>query len=77
MKLSNDVEKYEIDVTKTGQNYSFFLTVVLGLVWFARLVSRYFNQPTGRVLQSVIKLRTVAIRSAVLSLFVPYALVSP
>ena len=28
MKLSNDVEKYEIEVTKMGQNYSFFLTVV-------------------------------------------------
>jgi len=25
MKLSNDVEKYEIEVTKMGQNYSFFL----------------------------------------------------
>ena len=24
MKLSNDVEKYEIEVTKMGQNYSFF-----------------------------------------------------
>ena len=23
MKLSNDVEKYEIEVTKIGQNYSF------------------------------------------------------
>ena len=29
MKLSNDVEKYEIEVTKMGQNYSFFLTVNL------------------------------------------------
>jgi len=29
MKLSNDVEKYEIEVTKMGQNYSFFLTVYL------------------------------------------------
>ena len=28
MKLSNDVEKYEIEVTKMGQNYSFFLTVL-------------------------------------------------
>ena len=27
MKLSNDVEKYEIEVTKMGQNYSLFLTV--------------------------------------------------
>ena len=27
MKLSNDVEKYKIEVTKMGQNYSFFLTV--------------------------------------------------
>ena len=27
MKLSNDVEKYEIELTKMGQNYSFFLTV--------------------------------------------------
>jgi len=27
MKLSNDVEKYEIVVTKMGQNYPFFLTV--------------------------------------------------
>ena len=27
VKLSNDVEKYEIKVTKMGQNYSFFLTV--------------------------------------------------
>ena len=26
MKLSNDVEKYEIEVTKMGQKYSFFLT---------------------------------------------------
>jgi len=26
-ELSNDVEKYEIEVTKMGQNYSFFLTV--------------------------------------------------
>ena len=24
MKMSNDVEKYEIEVTKMGQNYSFF-----------------------------------------------------
>jgi len=29
MKLSNDVEKYEIKVTKMGQNYSFFLTVYI------------------------------------------------
>ena len=29
MKLSNDVEKNEIEVTKMGQNYSFFLTVYL------------------------------------------------
>jgi len=28
MKLSNDVEKYEIEVTKMAQNYSFFLTVI-------------------------------------------------
>jgi len=28
MKLSNDVEKYEIEVTKMGQNYSCFLTVI-------------------------------------------------
>jgi len=27
MKLSNDAEKYEIEVTKMGQNYSLFLTV--------------------------------------------------
>ena len=27
MKLSNGVEKYEIEVTKMGQKYSFFLTV--------------------------------------------------
>ena len=27
MKLSNDVEKYEIEVTKMGQNYSLFLKV--------------------------------------------------
>jgi len=27
MKLSNDMEKYEIEVTKMDQNYSFFLTV--------------------------------------------------
>ena len=26
-ELSNVVEKYEIEVTKMGQNYSFFLTV--------------------------------------------------
>jgi len=32
MKLSNDVEKYEIEVTKMGQNYSFFLTVNLQLI---------------------------------------------
>jgi len=25
MKLSNDVEKYEIEVTKMGQNYSLYL----------------------------------------------------
>jgi len=25
MKLSNDVEKHEIEVTKMGENYSFFL----------------------------------------------------
>ena len=31
MKLSNDVEKYEIEVTKMDQNYSFFLTVYYGL----------------------------------------------
>jgi len=29
MELSNDVEKYEIEVNKMGQNYSFFLTVYL------------------------------------------------
>ena len=29
MKLSNDVEKYEIEVTKMGQNYSFFFTVYM------------------------------------------------
>ena len=28
MKLSNDVEKYEIEVTKMAQKYSFFLTVM-------------------------------------------------
>ena len=28
MKLSNGVEKYEIEVTKMGQNYSCFLTVI-------------------------------------------------
>jgi len=27
MKLSNDVERYEIEVTKMGQTCSFFLTV--------------------------------------------------
>ena len=27
MELSNDVEKYEIEVNKMGQNYPFFLTV--------------------------------------------------
>ena len=27
MELSNDVEKYEIEVNKMGQNYTFFLTV--------------------------------------------------
>ena len=27
MKLSSDVEKYEVEVTKMGQNYSFILTV--------------------------------------------------
>ena len=27
MKLSNDVEKYETEVNKMGQNYYFFLTV--------------------------------------------------
>ena len=27
MKVSNGVEMYEIEVTKMGQNYSFFLTV--------------------------------------------------
>jgi len=27
MKFSDDVEKYEIEVTKMGQKYSFFLTV--------------------------------------------------
>ena len=32
MKLSNDVEKYEIEVTKMGQSYSFFLTVNLQLI---------------------------------------------
>jgi len=29
MKLSNDVEKYEIEVTKMGQNYSLFFTVII------------------------------------------------
>ena len=29
MKLSNEVEKYEIEVTKMGQNYSFLLKVKL------------------------------------------------
>jgi len=29
MKLSNDVEKDEIEVTKMGQNYSLFLTEAL------------------------------------------------
>jgi len=27
MELSNDVEKYETEITKMDQNYSFFLTV--------------------------------------------------
>ena len=31
MKLSNDVEKYEIEVTKMSQNYLFFLTVIVFL----------------------------------------------
>jgi len=31
--LSNDVEKYEIEVTKMGQKYSFFLTVYLIQQW--------------------------------------------
>jgi len=35
MKLSNDVEKYEIEVTKMGQNYSFFLTVCMVTAQFA------------------------------------------
>ena len=38
MKFSNDVEKYEIEVTKMGQNYSFFLqcdvSIVTHSVWF-------------------------------------------
>jgi len=29
MKLSNDVEKYEFEMTKLGQNYSFFLRVIV------------------------------------------------
>jgi len=33
MKLSNDVVKYEIEVTKMGQNYSFFLTVLHFWQW--------------------------------------------
>ena len=28
MKLSNDVEKYEIEVTKMGQKYTLFLAVL-------------------------------------------------
>ena len=28
MELSTDVEKYEIEVTKMGQNYSSFLTMI-------------------------------------------------
>ena len=33
MKLSNDVEKYEIEVTKMGQNYSFFFLTVYPLLY--------------------------------------------
>jgi len=32
MKLSNDVEKYEIEVTKIGQNYSFFFLTVYTII---------------------------------------------
>jgi len=32
MKLFTDVEKYEIEVTKMGRNYSFFLTVIISKV---------------------------------------------
>ena len=38
MKLSNDVEKYEIEVTKMGQNYSFFLAV---LAHYWRFITPY------------------------------------
>jgi len=40
MKLSNDVEKYEIEATKMGQNYSFFSYSVL-LVTLAMLPVEY------------------------------------
>jgi len=33
MKLSNGVEKYEIEVTKMGLNYSLFLTVIYTVCW--------------------------------------------
>jgi len=36
MKLSNDVEKYEIEVTKMGQNYSFYLMVALLAISYYR-----------------------------------------
>jgi len=37
MKLSNDVEKYEIEVTKMGQNYSFF--------FYSEATQSRLNQP--------------------------------
>jgi len=38
MKLFNDVEKYEIEVTKMGQNYSFFLTVTQTQIFFVPML---------------------------------------
>ena len=44
MKLSNDVEKYEIEVTKMGENYSFFLQCTFYSVTRCRIA----DQPKQR-----------------------------
>ena len=37
MKLSNDVEKYEIDLAKMSQNYSFFCGALLAISYYRSL----------------------------------------
>jgi len=44
LKLSNDVENYEIEVTKIGQKYSFFLTVIHSVSYLICII-KYSGDP--------------------------------